>query len=189
MIVAPSVRSGMGYRYVGFYEKKTERTLMNKKDPVLVTVLVAVWRSFAVFIFLPLAKLLWMTFFVDGKLSFANLSNILGRPYNVRALYGSLILATAVSAAGTFLGYVFALAITRTSLPKSLKWLLGAVTILPLISPPFTSSISLTLALGPNGMLLKAFGIENLNIYGFLGTWISETLTYFPWHSWSSPRY
>jgi len=163
-----------------FKKKKTERTLMIKKDPVLFSVLVAVWLSFAIFIFLPLAKLLLMTFFVDGKLSFTNLANILGRRYNVRALYGSLILATAVGTAGTFLGYIFALAVTRTSLPKPLKWLLGAVTILPLISPPFTSSISLTLALGPNGMLLKAFGIQNLNIYGFLGTWISETLTYFP---------
>jgi len=108
---------------------------MIKKDPVLFSVLVAVWLSFAIFIFLPLVKLLLVTFFVDGKLSFANLSNILGRPYNVRALYGSLILATAVSFAGTFLGYMFALAVTRTSLPKPLKWLLSAVTILPLISP------------------------------------------------------
>jgi iron(III) transport system permease protein len=29
-------------------------------------------------------------------------------------------------------------------------------------------------------MLLKAFGIGDFSIYGFLGTWISETLTYFP---------
>jgi len=29
-------------------------------------------------------------------------------------------------------------------------------------------------------MLLKAFGIEELNFYGFWGTWLSETLTYFP---------
>ena len=160
--------------------KKTKRTMMIKKDPVLFSVLVAVWLSFAVFIFLPFARLLLMTFFVDGKLSFVNLQSILGRKYNIRALYGSLILATSVSVSGTFLGYIFALAITRTALLRPLKWLLGAVTILPLISPPFTSSISLTLALGPNGMLLKAFHIENLNIYGFLGTWISETLTYFP---------
>jgi len=41
-------------------------------------------------------------------------------------------------------------------------------------------AVSLTLALGPNGMLLRFFGIENLNIYGFLGTWLSESLTYFP---------
>lgn len=65
-------------------------------------------------------------------------------------------------------------------MPLWLKWFLGAVTTLPLISPPFTSSIALTLSLGPNGILLKLLGIDNFNFYGFWGTWMSETLTYFP---------
>ncbi len=159
--------------------KSTKRSLI-KSDPVLYSAMVAVWLSFAVFIFLPLLSLLWTTFFVNGTFSFANIKKVWSAKYNVRALYGSLILATAVSVSGTLLGYIFALAVTRTTLPKPLKVLLGAVTILPLISPPFTSSISLTLALGPNGMLLKALGIKNFSIYGFIGIWISETLTYFP---------
>ena len=157
-----------------------KRKSLSKTDPALFFALVTVWLSFAVFIFLPLIRLLLTTFIVDGVFSFTNMKKVLGTGYNIKALYGSLILATAVSITGTFLGYLFALAVTRTNLPKILKALLGAVTILPLISPPFTSSISLTLALGPNGMLLKAFGIGDFSIYGFLGTWISETLTYFP---------
>ena len=51
---------------------------------------------------------------------------------------------------------------------------------MPLISPPFTSSIALTLSLGPNGILLDFFGLGNFNFYGFWGTFISETLTFFP---------
>jgi len=156
------------------------RKSLMKTDPALFSALVAVWLSFAIFIFLPVIRLLITTFYVDGVFSLANMRKVLGTSYNIKALYGSLILATAVSISGTFLGYIFALAVTRTALPKPLKVLLGAVTILPLISPPFTSSISLTLALGPNGMLLKALGIGDFSIYGFLGTWISETLTYFP---------
>ncbi len=162
-------------------ERRTGRgASILRRDPALSGALAAIWISFAIFIFLPLVRLLGATFLVDGQLSLANLAKVLRRAYNVKALYGSLILATTVSLAGTFLGYLFALAVTRTSWPKPLKWFLGAVTILPLISPPFTSSISLTLALGPNGMLLKAFGIQELNFYGFWGTWLSETLTYFP---------
>ncbi|MDY0290438.1 MAG: iron ABC transporter permease [Sphaerochaeta sp.] len=156
------------------------RSSMAKREPVLFGTLVAIWLIFAIFIFLPIIRLLLTTFVVDGSISFANLIKIMGKSYNMRALYNSLILATAVAVAGTVLGYIFALAVTRTSLPPFYKGLLGAVTILPLISPPFTSSISLTLALGPNGMLLNALGISDFSIYGFLGTWISETLTYFP---------
>ncbi|MGE4584740.1 MAG: ABC transporter permease [Sphaerochaeta sp.] len=161
-----------GYRH--------KRASMMKTDPALFSALVAVWLSFAVFIFLPLLRLLATTFVVDGAVSFSNMRKVFSTGYNVKALYGSLVLATSVSISGTFLGYLFALAVTRTSLPKPLKALVSAITILPLISPPFTSSISLTLALGPNGMLLKALGIGDFSIYGFLGTWISETLTYFP---------
>ncbi len=159
---------------------KPKRVSLIKTDPALFSALVAVWLSFAVFIFLPLVRLLSTTFVVDGSLSVSNIAKVLATGYNMKALYGSLVLATAVSISGTLLGYLFALAVTRTQLPKFLKSLLGAITILPLISPPFTSSISLTLALGPNGMLLKALGIGDFSIYGFLGTWISETLTYFP---------
>ncbi len=153
---------------------------MIRKDPALFAALVAIWLSLAVFIALPLVRLLLTTFVANGVPSLANLSRILKKAYNVKALYNSIVLAVAVSLAGTFIGYLFALALTRTAWPKPLKWLLGAVTILPLISPPFTSSISLTLALGPNGILLKALGLGQLNFYGFWGTWMSETLTYFP---------
>jgi len=163
-----------------FARRKDRGGSIIRRDPALFAALVTIWLSFAIFIFLPLLRLLGATFLVEGQLSFANLAKVLRRAYNIRALYGSLILATTVSLAGTVLGYLFALAVTRTSWPRWLKWFISAVTILPLISPPFTSSISLTLALGPNGMLLKAFGIEELNFYGFWGTWLSETLTYFP---------
>ena len=159
---------------------KSKRASLMKTDPALFSALVAVWLSFAIFILLPLLRLLATTFMVDGSFSLANLQKVFSTGYNMKALYGSLILATSVSLSGTFLGYLFALAVTRTPLPKPLKVLLGAITMLPLISPPFTSSISLTLVLGPNGMLLKALGLGDFSIYGFLGTWISETLTYFP---------
>jgi iron(III) transport system permease protein len=153
---------------------------MIKKDPYLFFFLVAVWGLIAIFILFPFIKLFASAFYVDGQLSFSGIRENIGDRYTMRALFNSLILAVTVSITGTFLGYLFALIVTRTSVPKVLKVLISAITLLPLISPPFTSSISLTLALGPNGMLLRFFGIENLNIYGFLGTWMSESLTYFP---------
>ena len=136
------------------------KSSMAKRDPVLFGTLVAIWLIFAIFIFLPIIRLLATTFVVDGSVSFANLTKIMSKSYNIRALINSLILATSVAVAGTVLGYIFALAVTRTSLPPFFKALLGAVTILPLISPPFTSSISLTLALGPNGMILNAWAFR-----------------------------
>jgi len=160
--------------------KKNPRASMFKKDPYLFFFLIAVWGFIALFILFPFIKLFASAFIVDGQLSFSGIKENIADKYTIRALFNSLILAISVSVTGTIIGYLFALIVTRTSVPKILKILISAITLLPLISPPFTSSISLTLALGPNGMLLRFFGIENLNIYGFLGTWLSESLTYFP---------
>ena len=156
------------------------RVSLLKRDPALLPALIAIWISLALFVLYPLFRLFLTTFVVEGQLSFSNLAAVLDSWYDRQAFINSIWLATTVSVAGTFLGYVYAFAVTRIPMPLWLKWFLGAVTTLPLISPPFTSSIALTLSLGPNGILLKLLGIGNFNFYGFWGTWMSETLTYFP---------
>ena len=151
-----------------------------RRDPALIPVVVTLWLALGLFIVYPFIKLLMTTFIVDGRLSLDNLMLVFSNSYDRLALINSIWLAVTVAAMGTFLGFVFALAVTRIHLPAPLRWFIAAVTILPLISPPFTSSIALTLSLGPNGIILKCFGIPDFNIYGFWGTWISESLTYFP---------
>ena len=151
-----------------------------RRDPALFSALVAIWLSLAVFVLYPALRLFLTAFVADGRLSFSNLAEVLEGWYFRRAFVNSIWLATAVAVAGTFLGYLYAYAVTRISMPAWMKWFLGAVTTLPLISPPFTSSIALTLSLGPNGMLLNLLGAGDFNFYGFWGTWLSEMLTYFP---------
>ena len=159
---------------------RREKTRMIQKDPGLFWALLAIWIALGIFILYPVVRLVGMAFMPDGHFSIATLREAFQDTYTVKALSNSLWLALAVSATGTILGYLFALLVTRTAMPKAMKALLSAVTLLPLISPPFTSSISLSLALGPNGYLLKLFHLPDFQIYGFLGTWLSETLTYFP---------
>ena len=165
------------FRSKGFYDMTSTSI---KRDPAFIPVLIALWLALGVFIAFPFVKLLMTTFIVDGGFSLANIQKVFAESYNRLAFVNSIWLAAAVAIAGTFLGFVFAFAVTRIDMPAPLKWFLGAVTVLPLISPPFTSSIALTLSLGPNGLLLKFLGIPDFNIYGFWGTWISESLTYFP---------
>ena len=150
------------------------------RDPALIPVVMTLWLALGVFIIYPFIKLLLATFVVDGNFSAANLVAVFSNTYDQMAFVNSIWLAVAVALMGTFLGFIFAFAVTRISLPSPVRWFLAAVTVLPLISPPFTSSIALTLSLGPNGILIKLFGIGNFNLYGFWGTWISESLTYFP---------
>ena len=138
------------------------------------------WVLLAVFVVYPLVRLLAMAFTVDGSFTLENLRPFVESWYDRQAAVNSILLGCSVGVAGTVLGFIFAFAVTRLSLPKWLCTAVSAVTLLPLISPPFTSSIALTLSLGPNGILLDFFGLGNFNFYGFWGTFISETLTFFP---------
>ena len=141
---------------------------------------VMLWLLLGVFVLYPLCRLFAMTFWVDGNFTFENLRPFLDNWYDRRSAVNSILLGCSVGLAGTALGFIFAFVTTRLNLPTWLKFALSAITILPLISPPFTSSIALTLLLGPNGMVLQFFGLDNFNFYGFWGTFISETLTFFP---------
>ena len=156
------------------------RPSLLKRDPAIIPALAVLWISLAIFVLYPLGRLFLVTFTAEGQFTFGNLASVLTNWYDRKAFVNSLLLATAVALSGTFLGYIYAFVVTRIPMPSWFKWSLSAVTTLPLISPPFTSSIALTLSLGPNGILLKLLGIENFNFYGFWGTWMSETLTFFP---------
>ncbi len=138
------------------------------------------WLLLAAFVVYPLARLLLMAFTVDGAFTLENLKPFIASWYDRQAAVNSILLGCSVGLAGTALGFIFAYAVTRLSMPRWLKAVVSAVTLLPLISPPFTSSIALTLSLGPNGILLELLGLGNFNFYGFWGTFISETLTFFP---------
>lgn len=138
------------------------------------------WLLLGVFVIYPFLKLLGAAFIVDGSFTLDNLKPFISSWYDQRSVVNSILLGCSVGITGTVLGFIFAFAVTRLGLPRWLTMALSAVTILPLISPPFTSSIALTLSLGPNGILLNLFGIDDFNFYGFWGTYISESLTYFP---------
>lgn len=150
------------------------------KDMVTRLTVVMLWLLLGVFVLYPLCRLFAMTFWVDGSFTFANLRPFLDNWYDRQSAINSILLGCSVGVAGTALGFIFAFVTTRLNLPTWLKLALSAITILPLISPPFTSSIALTLLLGPNGMVLQFLGLDNFNFYGFWGTFISETLTFFP---------
>ncbi len=150
------------------------------RDVVTKLTVVMLWLLLGVFVLYPLCRLFATTFWVDGSFTLENLRPFMDNWYDRRSAINSILLGCSVGAAGTVLGFIFAFVTTRMNLPTWLKLAVSAITILPLISPPFTSSIALTLLLGPNGMVLQLLGLDNFNFYGFWGTFISETLTFFP---------
>lgn len=97
------------------------------------------------------------------------------------AFVNSLILATVVGVWGTALGFLFALTAVRGGLGRHWLTVLDAAALLPLVSPPFTTSIAIIFSFGPRGFITHdLLGLTNVSAYGFWSTSLAETLTYFP---------
>ncbi len=106
-----------------------------------------------------------------------------GGRINCGVAWNSLLLAILVGALTTLLGLVFALAVTRTGM-KATR-LLRALTVLPIITPPFVIGLSLILLFGLSGAVTTAvaevFGLQPTRwIYGLPGVLIAQVLSFTP---------
>ena len=109
----------------------------------------------------------------------------LGCFYGARcgAAWNSLILAILVGASTTILGLVFALVVTRTGF--RFKQSLRALTVLPIITPPFVIGLAIILLFGLSGSITvffsDIFGITPTRwVYGLPGVFIAQLLAFTP---------
>jgi iron(III) transport system permease protein len=143
--------------------------------------MLALWLLLVVFIIYPLAMLLLRAFYDNGHLALLPLLAAIQSPSNLHALRDSLLLALLVGTAGTAIGLIFALTAERANLPHRATRLIDIATLLPLISPPFTTSIAFIFSFGPRGLITyDLLGIGNVKVYGLTSTFAAETITYFP---------
>jgi iron(III) transport system permease protein len=126
------------------------------------------------------ALLLFAEKFADRKIW--GLACLTG-PVNCGVAWNSLFLAVLVGGLTTLLGLVFALATARTGL-KATR-LLKALTVLPIITPPFVIGLSIILLFGLSGAvtttLAELFGVQPTRwVYGLPGILIAQVLSFTP---------
>ena len=99
------------------------------------------------------------------------------------AAWNSLVLAILVGFITTALGLAFALVVTRTGFRH--KKLLRALTVLPIITPPFVIGLAIILLFGLSGNVTRfvadIFGIAPTRwVYGMPGVLIAQVLAFTP---------
>jgi iron(III) transport system permease protein len=143
--------------------------------------LLLIWLLLLIFIVYPLLMLLSRAFIDNGQFTVGALITAVRSSSNLRALRNSLLLAGMVGIAGTLIGMTFAFTVERVSRGGWLTRFIDRATFLPLISPPFTTSIAIVFSFGPRGLITHdVFGLQNVQVYGLTSTFAAETLTYFP---------
>jgi iron(III) transport system permease protein len=151
------------------------------RDPALWVTVLALWVLLALFVLYPLVRLSWIAFFDGGRPALGPAWNVLADPNHRRAFVNSLELAALVGVGGTVLGFLFAYTAARSGISRGWLAALDAATLLPLVSPPFTTAIAMIFSFGPRGLITyHVLGIKGANAYGLPSTCFAEILTYFP---------
>jgi iron(III) transport system permease protein len=149
------------------------------RDPLLAVLLAAIAVAVAVFVVYPLVRVLVASFRIDGVWTLQGYLDIADRRLYRNALINSLGVGALVGVASVVVGYLAAFVMTRLDVPG--KTILHYVTILPIVSPPFVSAVSILFLFGFNGLVTRQLlGIEDFSIYGFHGVVLSQIFTFAP---------
>jgi iron(III) transport system permease protein len=153
-------------------------TLSFSRDPFMGFAIIGLFAIVLVFVAYPILEAVRLTFVKDGAFSLAVWAEVLSPRY-LEALWGSMKLGMVTATFSTILGFIFAFVTERTSL-KGRKFITTMAT-LPVISPPFSLTLSIILLFGNNGLVTKRFlGLEHFSIYGLTGLSIVQTIGMFP---------
>ncbi|TMI75633.1 MAG: iron ABC transporter permease [Bacillati bacterium ANGP1] len=140
-------------------------------DPVLLLGLLGTALLIALFVLYPVIRVLTYPSPVDFLA-------LLDHPRWLRAIVNSLLMTVLSTITACILGFVFALALTRPDVPG--KRFFRTISILPLFSPPFTVAFSYLLLFGRLGLITHTVLNLRVDILGWRGLWLSQTISFFP---------
>lgn len=161
------------------FSKSRSQLRILARDPALLALVIVIFACIAIFVVYPLAKVFLASFQVRGNWTLDNYSLLGERKLYRNALANSLSVGALAALASVLIGYIAAFTLTRLDVPG--KKILHLLTILPIISPPFVSAVSILFLFGFNGLITKQLlGLEDFNIYGFHGVLWSQVFTFAP---------
>lgn len=161
-----------------FFKARQELQLL-ARDPILLALLAVIAASIVLFVVYPLAKVLLASVQVDGQWTLSEYWSLGERKLYRNALINSLGVAAIVGVISVTIGFVAAFVLARLNVPG--KSLLHYITLLPIVSPPFVSAVSILFLFGFNGLITRQLlGLEDFSIYGFHGVVLSQVFTFAP---------
>ncbi|MFV0412458.1 MAG: ABC transporter permease, partial [Oscillospiraceae bacterium] len=143
-----------------------------KNEPVLLCVMAVIVLFVGFFVIYPLVRVIA----VPGPEDYRELFT---RPRWGKAMLNSLGMTLVSSLSCTAVAFLFSYVIVRLDVPC--KGLFRFVTLLPIVSPPFIVALSYILLFGVQGLVTKGLLGLQVDIYGRLGLWVVQTVTFFPY--------
>lgn len=142
---------------------------MNRKNKETKLIFTAVGLLFAVFLMIPVIRLLAKSFLGENGFTFAFYREVFGTKGFVRALGNSFLIAGISALVTTALAFFMAYTVNYTNADRRIKKIIGAVAVLPMFLPTITYGFAIIYSFGKEGLLTKILGRQLFPIYGFNG--------------------
>ncbi|NRF92872.1 iron ABC transporter permease [Paenibacillus frigoriresistens] len=142
-----------------------------KNEPGLAIVIAAITLITTYFVLWPILK-------VVSVPSLADFGKLITVSRWTDAALNSLFMTVISTISCTFVAFIFAYTISRLNVP--LKGLFRFITILPIVSPPFIVALSYILLFGRQGIISKHILGVSIDVYGWHGLWLVQTINFFP---------
>jgi len=140
-------------------------------DPGLALAFILVAGLLVVFVVLPTLR-------VISYPALADYLAVPAQPRWIQAIRNSLAMMVLSTTTATAVGFLFAFATSR-GLPGAR--LFATIAMLPLFAPPFMVAFSYILMFGRNGLITRELLGLNVNIFGWPGLWLVQTVAFFPY--------
>jgi len=137
----------------------------------LTAVIIVIIASLLIFVIYPIAEVFLYPKAGDFIAIFKNARYM-------KTLKNSLIMMMLSTASATFFGFIFAFTTTRTNVPG--RKIFKLISLLPLFSPPFMVAFSYIMMFGKNGLITAGLLNAKINIFGWHGLWLAQTIAFFP---------
>lgn len=143
-----------------------------KNEPLLLLSIIAIILFVGFFVIYPVVRVITE----PGMSTYVELFT---KARWFKAITNSLLITLFSTLSCTAVAFLFAYVIARLDVPC--KGLFRLVTLLPIVSPPFIVALSYILLFGVQGIITKGLLGLHVDIYGMLGLWIVQTVTFFPY--------
>lgn len=155
---------------------------MKLSNPPLVKVIwLFVSILFIAFMFVPLVKMLALSFNVGDGLGLENYTNIINTDSFKQVVINSFSVATISALSATLLAFILAYTVHWTNLSKSFKQFIKLAALFPMLLPTVTYGFAIIYTFGKQGLLTQILGFQLFEeIYGFYGMWLGYTIYTLP---------
>ena len=140
---------------------------MVRKEREIKTIYALVLAVFAVFLAVPIIRLLMESFVGEAGTGVGNYVEVLTERGFMTALGNSVTVSVCSALLATVLAFFLAYSIQYTNLNRKFKSVIRTLEVLPMLLPTITYGFAIIYSFGKQGLLTKLFGRQLFDIYGF----------------------